>query len=62
VPQDDPNTPKYLTRKTGPAIFAFSFMTFNPATPPSKDFDVPTECKSVPRINRVPFYSLKPSI
>ena len=62
VPEDDTHTPKYLTRKAGQTIFAFSFMTFNPTTPPSEDFVVPKECTGVRQINRIPFYSLKPSI
>ena len=61
VPVDDPNTPKFLERKTGPVILGFEFKTFMAITPPTKDFDVPRECTGG-RLNRLPLYKLKPSL
>ena len=44
VPQDEPNVPKFLRRKTGATILGFEFRMFSPTEPSQSAFSVPPEC------------------
>ena len=46
VPQDNPNVPKFLRRRSGPTIIEMEFMMFAATEPAQSDFSVPEECAS----------------
>ena len=49
VPQDDPNVPKFLRRRSGPTITGFEFRMFSATEPAQSDFSVPKECTTARR-------------
>ena len=49
VPKDDPNTPKFLRRRSGPTTTGLDFTMFSTTEPPPSDFVVPKVCSTAGR-------------
>ena len=61
VPQTNPNIPWFYLYHTGAITVGYEFTSFVATEPPADDFAIPKECTPAGhRINRVPFYNLKP--